>query len=247
MPPSSRSRCSGCRPTSWSSTAWCRVSVRAPWPPGCRAATGATYTLATTGVAGPDSQEGRPVGTVFVVPRRPGRRRRGLTMELVRRPAPDPGPRLSGGAVGPVCRSFAGNNPRSGSVSLHQSAAAFRTDLPARRTPNGAVPPAAGRRPPGASSRAGLTLRQVSAEARVSLGYISEIERGQKEASSELLASLCSCARCTALRGAARRLRGGRRRRGRQRTDPDHCSASRRRFRCLSGPGGCSPWQHALR
>jgi transcriptional regulator with XRE-family HTH domain len=31
----------------------------------------------------------------------------------------------------------------------------------------------------------------VSAEARVSLGYISEIERGQKEASSELLYSLC--------------------------------------------------------
>jgi transcriptional regulator with XRE-family HTH domain len=37
----------------------------------------------------------------------------------------------------------------------------------------------------------GMTLRQVSADARVSLGYISEIERGQKEASSELLASLC--------------------------------------------------------
>ena len=37
----------------------------------------------------------------------------------------------------------------------------------------------------------GLTLRQLSQEARVSLGYISEIERGQKEASSELLASLC--------------------------------------------------------
>ena len=37
----------------------------------------------------------------------------------------------------------------------------------------------------------GMTLRQVSAEARVSLGYISEIERGRKEASSELLASLC--------------------------------------------------------
>ncbi len=37
----------------------------------------------------------------------------------------------------------------------------------------------------------GLTLREVSAEARVSLGYISEIERGQKEASSELLSSLC--------------------------------------------------------
>jgi transcriptional regulator with XRE-family HTH domain len=38
----------------------------------------------------------------------------------------------------------------------------------------------------------GLTLREVSAGARVSLGYISEIERGQKEASSELLASLCA-------------------------------------------------------
>ncbi|WP_101524753.1 MULTISPECIES: helix-turn-helix transcriptional regulator [Nocardioides] len=38
----------------------------------------------------------------------------------------------------------------------------------------------------------GMTLREVSAQARVSLGYISEIERGQKEASSELLASLCA-------------------------------------------------------
>jgi transcriptional regulator with XRE-family HTH domain len=40
--------------------------------------------------------------------------------------------------------------------------------------------------------RQGRTLRQISAEARVSLGYISEIERGQKEASSELLASICA-------------------------------------------------------
>jgi transcriptional regulator with XRE-family HTH domain len=32
----------------------------------------------------------------------------------------------------------------------------------------------------------------VSADARVSLGYISEIERGHKEASSELLASICA-------------------------------------------------------
>lgn len=38
----------------------------------------------------------------------------------------------------------------------------------------------------------GRTLREVSAEARVSLGYISEVERGQKEASSELLAAICS-------------------------------------------------------
>ncbi len=37
----------------------------------------------------------------------------------------------------------------------------------------------------------GRTLREVSTEARVSLGYLSEVERGQKEASSELLASIC--------------------------------------------------------
>ena len=37
----------------------------------------------------------------------------------------------------------------------------------------------------------GRTLRDVSASARVSLGYLSEVERGQKEASSELLASIC--------------------------------------------------------
>lgn len=37
----------------------------------------------------------------------------------------------------------------------------------------------------------GRTLREVSASASCSLGYLSEIERGEKEASSELLASIC--------------------------------------------------------
>lgn len=37
----------------------------------------------------------------------------------------------------------------------------------------------------------GRTLRQLCADASVSLGYMSEIERGQKEASSELLAAIC--------------------------------------------------------
>jgi transcriptional regulator with XRE-family HTH domain len=37
----------------------------------------------------------------------------------------------------------------------------------------------------------GRTLRDVSAAAAVSLGYLSEVERGQKEASSELLAAIC--------------------------------------------------------
>lgn len=42
-----------------------------------------------------------------------------------------------------------------------------------------------------ARRRQGRTLREVSSVARVSLGYLSEVERGQKEASSELLASIC--------------------------------------------------------
>ncbi len=37
----------------------------------------------------------------------------------------------------------------------------------------------------------GRTLRDVSSVASVSLGYLSEVERGQKEASSELLSAIC--------------------------------------------------------
>jgi len=40
--------------------------------------------------------------------------------------------------------------------------------------------------------RQGRTLRDVAAAAKVSLGYLSEIERGRKEASSELLGALCA-------------------------------------------------------
>lgn len=36
------------------------------------------------------------------------------------------------------------------------------------------------------------TLRDVARDARVSLGYLSEVERGQKEASSELLNAICA-------------------------------------------------------
>jgi len=36
----------------------------------------------------------------------------------------------------------------------------------------------------------GHTLRQVAGRASVALGYLSEVERGQKEASSEILASV---------------------------------------------------------
>ncbi len=37
----------------------------------------------------------------------------------------------------------------------------------------------------------GRTLRDISAKASVSLGYLSEVERGEKEASSELVAAIC--------------------------------------------------------
>ncbi len=37
----------------------------------------------------------------------------------------------------------------------------------------------------------GTTLRELSAQSRVSVPYLSEIERGRKEASSEILAALC--------------------------------------------------------
>ena len=36
----------------------------------------------------------------------------------------------------------------------------------------------------------GRTLRQVASKASVARGYLSEVERGQKEASSEILASV---------------------------------------------------------
>ena len=38
----------------------------------------------------------------------------------------------------------------------------------------------------------GHTLRDVAKSARVSLGYLSEVERGHKEASSELLNAICT-------------------------------------------------------
>ena len=43
----------------------------------------------------------------------------------------------------------------------------------------------------GIRQRQKRTLREVSADAQVSLGYLSEVERGQKEASSELLEAIC--------------------------------------------------------
>ncbi len=38
----------------------------------------------------------------------------------------------------------------------------------------------------------GRTLREVAGTARISLGYLSEVERGHKEVSSELLMAICT-------------------------------------------------------
>lgn len=38
----------------------------------------------------------------------------------------------------------------------------------------------------------GRTLQEVSGEARMSTAYLSEVERGRKEASSEVLAAVCA-------------------------------------------------------
>jgi hypothetical protein len=78
------------------------------------------------------------------------------------------------------------------------------TDWLTRRSRDGQVSPGAGNVSPvimmreilGAELRQrrlaqGRTLRDVSAAASVSLGYLSEVERGEKEASSELLLSIC--------------------------------------------------------
>ncbi len=43
----------------------------------------------------------------------------------------------------------------------------------------------------GARRAQGRTLRDISGKASVSLGYLSEVERGEKEASSELIAAIC--------------------------------------------------------
>lgn len=62
----------------------------------------------------------------------------------------------------------------------------------------------------------GRTLREVSDAARVSLGYLSEVERGRKEASSELLNAICEALQIplsTLLIDAAARLGSSERRR----------------------------------
>ncbi len=72
------------------------------------------------------------------------------------------------------------------------------------------------------------TLREVSSAANVSLGYLSEIERGQKEASSELLAAICDALGAPPVRAAAR---GQRHRRARRAACRSWCRCRPSRLR----------------
>src|SRR5215831_10748632 len=63
----------------------------------------------------------------------------------------------------------------------------------------------------------GRTLADVARAARVSMPYLSEIERGRKEASSEVLAAICDALRielADLLTATGRDLAGSRARRG---------------------------------
>ena len=71
------------------------------------------------------------------------------------------------------------------------------------------------------------TLRDVSRRARVSLGYLSEVERGRKEPSSELLAAICE-----ALDVALPDLL----------TEAAEALAGRRPTRPRAGPSACATW-----
>ena len=76
---------------------------------GARGRLAATYALGTTGVAGPDEQEGRPVGTVFVAVAESlwpaGRRADGVA--ALRGPAGHPPPVVSGGP--PAAATYSGS------------------------------------------------------------------------------------------------------------------------------------------
>ena len=136
----------------------------------------ADWGVATTGVAGPDPQDGHPVGD-------PGGRGRSGP-----RPAGDV-PRSGHAGLGRATRRAGLSAVRSGAGSAAGYSLLMRSEPPVR--------PALLRELIGESLREervaqGKTLREVSKAAQVSLGYLSEVERGQKEASSELLAAMCA-------------------------------------------------------
>ena len=228
-----------CWPTAGRSTrTW-----RSPLAAGARERCGADWGLATTGVAGPEPQDGKPVGLVYVAvagPAGAGRAReldldgdraavrtgrgRRRVLSLLADAAAATGARLPGGGAGlpgHACRVTAGGQRMSGRAEVPHFGGAGCRRGPQRvrlreasggcRRPRreGEVRMVLLRRVIGDALRARRqgqhrTLREVSTAANVSLGYLSEIERGQKEASSELLAADLRRPRRPPVRGAAR-------------------------------------------
>ena len=77
----------------------------------------------------------------------------------------------------------------SGSATeLHGSATEFTTNPPVEPLLREAL----GTALKNCRVRAGFTLRELSDAAAVSPGYLSELERGRKEVSSEVLAAICA-------------------------------------------------------
>lgn len=63
--------------------------------------------------------------------------------------------------------------------------------LSTRKSPEPLLRQALGAALRGFRADRGITLRELAEASRVSPGYLSELERGRKEVSSELLASVC--------------------------------------------------------
>lgn len=93
--------------------------------------------------------------------------------------APAPAGRPATPAEGPTASAG-----RHGASTTRVPASAARRPEPPLRVLVGAV--LRDRR-----ERQGRTLRDVAADARVSVPYLSEVERGRKEASSEVLGAVC--------------------------------------------------------
>ena len=180
---------------------------------------GATWGIGLTGVAGPDPQDGHPVGTVFCAVAGPDGRaaddaaRHSGDRDEVRTAAIRQAIRLLSRPIGNICPESRVDTlviGASGSVTPHRyrcctgpettTVEAVRVDLGNSQPSNhvGTVREVAvllrdalGETLRNARTRQNRTLRDVSTAANVSLGYLSEVERGRKEASSELLASIC--------------------------------------------------------
>jgi CDP-diacylglycerol--glycerol-3-phosphate 3-phosphatidyltransferase len=163
---------------------------------GVRERLGATWGLATTGVAGPDPQDGHPPGCASW--RWPGRPAPGSTpwrwpatgRRCGRRPSPPRSPCST-----PPSRTGTHRDDYSVTLGTRRPTGyggdRYQPGPRRRRCPMILLRRLLGDVLREHRREQGRTLREVSAAARVSLGYLSEVERGQKEASSELLGSIC--------------------------------------------------------